>query len=209
MRIIMHRPTRLTLLTLTGLLLALPVWAQGLGAGGVSGGIPAGKAGGTIKEEVRTPEPAALPGARTSPGPAPLSKPPSEMGPTEALFDAVNRGDRAAAQEAVTRGGDLNARNVLGLTALELAIDLSNNDIAFLLLSLRDADSGPARGKGSKAASAPARPAAAGTAATRPARPAAPTRTAAAAPVSTQRQAPSDGGVPAPNAGFLGFGGGR
>ncbi len=204
MRIIMHRRTRLALLLLTGFALAAPAWAQLSGAGGVSGGIPGGKAGGTVKEETRTPEPAALPGARSSSSPAPMSKPPSEMGPTEALFDAVNRGDRPAVQEAVTRGADLNARNVLGLTALELAIDLSNNDVAFLLLSLRDAGAGsPTRAKSGKPAPAGAPP----VAAKRPA--STPVRKVATVRETAPRQTPSDGGAPVPGAGFLGFGGGR
>ena len=200
MRIIMHRRTRLALLLLTGFVLALPAHAQ-IGSSPTSpGAIPTGKAGGVPKEPVKTPEPAALPGAKSSGGPAPMTKAPSEMGPTEALFDAVNRGDRPAVQEAVTRGADLNARNVLGLTALELAIDLSNNDVAFLLLSLRDAGAGaPTRAKSSKPAPA--------VAAKRPAP--APVRTVAAAREAAPRQSPSDGGAAVPSAGFLGFGGGR
>jgi ankyrin repeat protein len=103
----------------------------------------------------------------------------------------------------VTRGADLEARNVLGLTALELAIDLSNNDIAFLLLSLRDAGAGAPRGKGTKVAA----PAAAPAAAKRPVP--APVKNVAAVREATPRQTTSDGGAPVPSAGFLGFGGGR
>jgi hypothetical protein len=202
MRIIMHCRTRLALLLLAGFVLALPAHAQIGGGTPTVGAIPTGKAGGVPKEAVKTPEPAALPGARSSGGPAPLTKAPSEMGPTEALFDAVNRGDRPAVQEAVTRGADLNARNVLGLTALELAIDLSNNDVAFLLLSLRDAGAGAPRGKGTKVAA----PAAAPAAAKRPVP--APVKTVAAVREAAPRQH-SDGGAPVPSAGFLGFGGGR
>ena len=205
MRIIMHRRTRLALLLLTGFVLALPAHAQ-IGSSPTSpGAIPTGKAGGVPKEPVKTPEPAALPGAKSSGGPAPMTKAPSEMGPTEALFDAVNRGDRPAGQEAVTRGADLNARNVLGLTALELAIDLSNNDVAFLLLSMRDAGAGaPTRAKSSKPALTAGPPPGA---AKRPAP--APVRTVAAAREAAPRQSPSDGGAAVPSAGFLGFGGGR
>jgi ankyrin repeat protein len=59
------------------------------------------------------------------------------MNPTTALFDAINRGSLNAAKEALNRGADMNARNVLDQTPLDMAIDLNRNDITFLLLSLR------------------------------------------------------------------------
>ena len=84
------------------------------------------------------PAPSGVPGARAEPElAAPAERPIGEMPPTEALFDAINRGDASAAREAVGRGADISGRNVLGLTPLELAIDLGRNDISFLLLSLR------------------------------------------------------------------------
>ena len=61
------------------------------------------------------------------------------MSPNDALFDAINRGDLAAAKDAVNRGAQLDAHNVLGQTPTDAAIDLSRNDITFLLLSLRGA----------------------------------------------------------------------
>jgi len=82
--------------------------------------------------------PPALPGARAEPTTVtPADKSGVDMPPNEALFDAINRGDLATAKDSLNRGADLNARNVLGLTPLDLAIDLGRNQISFLLLSLR------------------------------------------------------------------------
>jgi hypothetical protein len=145
-------------------------------------------------------KPTGLPGARgTQPGVvAPAEKPAADMPPTEALFDAVNRGDTAAARDAIARGAQLDGRNILGLTPLELAIDLGRNDLTFLLLSMRGPTSEPAP------AAAPSRTAVAPRAAPRPAeRPTA----RAAAPAPRQREAAADPGTPVPQAGFLGFGG--
>ncbi len=81
--------------------------------------------------------PPGLPGAVSKAGtPAPPPAAQSELSPTAALFDAINRGDLAAAREAIGRGAQLDARNVLGMTPLELAVDLNRNAIAFLLLSI-------------------------------------------------------------------------
>jgi hypothetical protein len=194
---VMPNRARLIVVLLTGLLLASPAWAQ-FGGSTSAGSIATGKA--TRPAPAPTPaEPAALPGTRTNTGPAPLTKPPSEMGPTEALFDAVNRGDVGAARDATARGADLNGRNILGLTALELAVDLGQNEISFLLLSLRDAEPTARAGRpGARTAAAPPPPA------TR--RPA-PARIVSTTPATQQRQYHSDGGAPVPNAGFLGFGG--
>jgi hypothetical protein len=145
-------------------------------------------------------KPSALPGARgTQQAPAAAERSPADMAPTEALFDAVNRGDMAAARDALGRGADVDGRNMLGLTPLELAIDLGRNELTFLLLSMR--------GAAGSSASAPPPPAA-----TRPPpRQAAappPARVAAqpAAPAPRPRPAHSDPGTPVPQAGFLGFG---
>ncbi|MCG0994141.1 ankyrin repeat domain-containing protein [Acetobacter indonesiensis] len=67
----------------------------------------------------------------------------TDMEPTAALFEAINRGSISAAKESVNRGADLNSRNVLGQTPLEMSIDLNRNPITFLLLSLRGADDRP------------------------------------------------------------------
>ena len=78
------------------------------------------------------PPPPALPGARVSKEMvAPPDRPPSDLQPNDALFDAINRGDIATARDAISRGADLNARNVLGMTPMELSVDLGRNDISF------------------------------------------------------------------------------
>ena len=140
-------------------------------------------------------KPSGLPGVRSGVVVAPAEKSAAEMRPTEALFDSVNRGDIAAARDAIGRGAELEGRNILGLTPLELAVDLGRNDITFLLLSMRGAASGPAPEptRAAPRTAAVARPAAA--------------PVAAAAPLR-QRSAGADPGTPAPQAGFLGFGGG-
>lgn len=67
------------------------------------------------------------------------------MSPNDALFDAINRGDSAAARDAMNRGAQLDARNVLGQTPIDAAIEANRNDITFLLLSLRGAVGGGQR----------------------------------------------------------------
>lgn len=138
----------------------------------------------------------------------------NNLGPTEALFDSINRGDLASAQDAVGRGADLNGRNVLGLTPLESAVDQGRNAIAFFLLS--------ARGPGPSSAppppplpgaSGPATAAGRGAPAPRPARaplstpPAVVPRGATTAPAAPLPHA--DGGAARPDVGFLGFDAGR
>ena len=142
-------------------------------------------------------KPSGLPGARSGQVVTPAEKSAAEMRPTEALFDSVNRGDIAAARDAIGRGAELDGRNILGLTALELAVDLGRNDITFLLLSMRGAASGP----DVEPRRAAPRPAAV-------ARPVAPVFSRAAVVPVRQRSAGADPGTPAPQAGFLGFGGG-
>ena len=81
------------------------------------------------------PPPAGLPGAESSSGAAPMTTLPSFMDPTQALFDAINRGDIAAARDAIGRGADVNGQNELGMTPIQLSLDLGHNDMTFLLLS--------------------------------------------------------------------------
>ena len=167
----------------------------------------------------RVPRPAGIPGAETDrDNVAPADRPASEMRPTEALFDAINRGDITAARDAINRGAELNGRNMLGFTPIEVAVDLSRKDIAFLLLSLRGMDSRPQgptnpQTAGRNAAQSVAEQAraakleaqrqeAARRAAARVAPPQGP-----AAPQSPRLFA-GDGGQPVPDSGFLGFGGG-
>ncbi len=177
---------------------ASPAFAQG---GILGSGSPIRSAGQENSRPREQLKPAALPGARGNlPAPAAAERAPADMSPTEALFDAVNRGDIAAARDALGRGADVDGRNMLGLTPLELSIDLGRNDLTFLLLSMR--------GAAGSSASAPPPPAA-----TRPP----PRQAAAPAPARVAAQPPrprtppprpsgTDPGTPVPQAGFLGFG---
>jgi len=149
--------------------------------------------------------PPAVPGAASNgANVAPATVTPAEMEPNDELFDAINRGDIAAARDAISRGADLSGRNVLGMTPMELSVDLGRNDISFLLLSMRG-DNGR-------------RPPAAATAAAAKPQPAKPGKTRQASPAVAKAATPSqpaapqnprlfsgDGGAPNPNAGFLGF----
>src|SRR5260370_29008590 len=52
--------------------------------------------------------PPALPGARSNPATASEpDRPPSELAPTHALFDAINRRDISSVRDAIARGADL------------------------------------------------------------------------------------------------------
>jgi hypothetical protein len=132
------------------------------------------------------------------------------MSPTDELFDAINRGDLSAAQDAVGRGADLNGHNVLGMTPIQLSVDLGRNDITFLLLS-----AGGGAAPTSQTAAGPAQMLGKGGGnrkVTRVAehRPAHAVREAAApAPMQTPRLFAGNGGAPRPSAGFLGFDPGR
>jgi len=193
-----------------GVMTTSACWAQ-LGGPGLSGnGIgpvtnPAGEAQSAKEPAARRPLPPALPGAKSNPDlVAPATKLPTDMNPTEALFDAINRGDITAARDAINRGADLDGQNVLGMTPMELSIDLSRNDISFLLLSMRGADTGQrqppqqtaAKGKGQK----PAHDIFAATSKTAPV-----PKVTAPPPPRVARLFSGDGGTPVPQAGFLGF----
>jgi hypothetical protein len=150
--------------------------------------------------------PPALPGAAQNAGRVtPSFRPPTDMEPTDALFDAINRGDISAARDAISRGAELNGHNILGMTPMELSIDLGRNDISFLLLSMRGTEDG--RGGQSTAAAAGAKPASTKPAARSPVVPAK-TRALPVQPQAAQQTAKlfsGDGGAPIPDAGFLGF----
>jgi hypothetical protein len=151
--------------------------------------------------------PPALPGAQSNNNSAaPATREPTDMEPNDALFDAINRGDVAAARDAISRGADLDAHNILGMTPMELSVDLGRNDISFLLLSMRGGDTGGQ--PPSKLAAAPPP----GKQAKRtPPAPAHPSKVVTAQPAAAQnpRLFAGDGGTPNPNAGFLGFDSGR
>ena len=166
------------------------------------------------------PGPAGVPGARAEPAlVAPADRVPTDMPPTEALFDAINRGDTVAARDAIGRGADIEGRNVLGLTPLEQSVDLGRNEISFLLLSLRGG-AGYDTAKGPRSAAQAATNSPANTRAQRQAeaREAANARRQQLADERAARRAPAapvvsrnarlfagDGGAPVPQAGFLGF----
>lgn len=143
--------------------------------------------------------PPGLPGAHDDRGgAAPSSELAAAMTPEDALFDAVNRGDVAGARAALARGADVEGRNILGLTPIELAVDLGRNDMTFLLLSMR---SGTPQGHSTRSAAMK-------TAAPPPMPvhqpPPAAARTVASNPMPVRYT--NDPGAPAPAAGFLGFG---
>ncbi len=189
-----------TALALSTLALAVnvgPARAQ-MGGMGPLGGAPGagGGGGGSETKDTKPPPAPALPGARSLEDTvAPAERPASEMSPTDALFDAIDRGDLAGAREAISRGADLNGRNLLGQSPLDVAIDLGRNPITFLLLSLRNSESEPQPGARVAAASAPAALAHG--------------RRVAKAPVAAAVSVPSvpvaNGGAPVPAFGFLGF----
>ena len=118
--------------------------------------------------------------------------------PTAQLFDAINSNNYNSAQDAISRGADLNGENALGETPIDLSVSLNRNSITFMLLAARndsgdDPDSsgpGPAASGGGYASSAPAEP-------------------SAAVPVKLIEK-PSvkanNPGTPNASAGFLGFG---
>lgn len=149
--------------------------------------------------------PAALPGlqgrARTSPAPA--QRPPGEMGPNEALFDGIARGDLEAVRDAVQRGADLRARNALGLTPIDAAVDQGRPEITFYLLSVRGGAGMASQGSPPEAEAAgrtrrvePAR---------RPDPPPRETRAEAGPARAPSLPVRADGGEPIPAIGFLGF----
>jgi len=108
------------------------------------------------KEDKPQEPPPAIPGAQPDENAAvaPADKLAAEMSPNDALFDSISRGDLAAAKDALNRGAQLDAHNVLGQTPIDASIDLDRNDITFLLLSMR-----PAVGAGQPEAVAAATPA--------------------------------------------------
>lgn len=140
------------------------------------------------KERQAKAPPPAIPGAVSSGEAAPASRNPAEMSPNDALFDAINRGDGPAARDAINRGAQLEAKNVLGQTPLDAAIEANRNDITFLLLSLRGTVAAP------RTAGGPARTVKS-----------APVKLAIAPHKTAARVATADRGSPNPEAGFTGF----
>lgn len=188
----------------------LPAWAQSpMGAGGFQGFTGAPDIGGNQRESVvrgaGAPPPAALPGAQSKPETAaPAAQPSALMDPTEALFDAINRGDIAAARDAVNRGADLGGHNLLGMTPIQLSVDLARNDITFLLLSAGGAG---ASAPVTRTAGAPAKPSR--HAERQSPRPVQRVVVTKSPPQQNPHLFAGNGGSPIPQAGFLGFDPGR
>ena len=177
-----------------------------IGGGGNGPQLGSGGHSTASKQEADTPAlpaPDAVPGDKARAPAAPATRSTADMSPNEALFDAINRADLAAARDALNRGAELDAVNILGMTPMELSVDLGRNDISFLLLSIRG-DTADA------AASAPARGQAAAVKGGQTAKPspkAAITARVAVPrkPVVTPKLFANDGGTPLPAVGFLGF----
>jgi hypothetical protein len=206
-----RRPAVVACGVLLGGLLSSAAWAQvGMGPTSPVGGGNMGGSRGRSEPEQKPaePPPDAIPGAKARAPAAPASRPIGDMAPTDALFDAINRGDITAARDSLNRGADLDAINVLGMTPMELSVDLGRNDISFLLLSMRGEDSG--RGSRAVGRDAPAGQPAPKTvaAAKHPAgKPAVRGNSVATTtrPATTPKLLANDGGTPLPSAGFLGF----
>jgi hypothetical protein len=153
--------------------------------------------------------PPVLPGTKGASVPAEPTEPVANMTPTDALFDAINRGDLPGARDAVNRGANLDGQNLLGLTPVDLSVDLGRNDITFMLLSMRRDDTSQRsaiRGDaGQHAAVIPKATGRVRVAASAPASDSDSDYPVAAAP----RLYSGNGGAPIPAAGFVGFDGGR
>lgn len=188
--------------------MASPASAQNNITGGMLGPGSSTAGAGQPAPKAAVRRPSALPGTHTEKSETvPADRIASDMAPNEALFDGINRGDMAYVKDALSRGADLNARNILGLTPIDLAVDLGRNDITFLLLSMRGSSGGggapapPGSGKSVKALlqeankAPPKAPKAAKAA-----------REAAPATAGKPKLFANDGGAPVPDAGFLGFG---
>ena len=177
-----------------------------MGGGGNGPQLGSGGHSTASKQEGATPAlpaPEAVPGDRARAPAAPATRSTGDMSPNEALFDAINRGDVAAARDALNRGAELDAVNILGMTPMDLSVDLGRNDISFLLLSIRGdaadaASSAPARGQAAAVkVGQTAKPSSKATVAARVAAP--------SKPVVTPKLFANDGGTPLPAVGFLGF----
>ena len=88
------------------------------------------------------PLPPAVPGAGDQNLPTSQSVANQQSGdPTAELFTAINGNKYGLAQDAISRGADLNAQNSLGETPIDLSVALNRNSITFMLLAARN-DSG-------------------------------------------------------------------
>ncbi len=199
---------------LAGFALLQPAAAQMAGGGaGAGAGSPMGMAGPMGGGGLHAPQapqevaPPALPGAsgvgNISAGPVTTTN----EDPTKLLFSAINHGDYTQARAAVSRGANLNARNALDETPIELAVELNRNNITFMLLSVR-AEEGPSGGgaNGDNDTGQSTRTIAATTRPTIHRSQPAMTYHAQQTRVQPNAALPDQPGIPNPAAGFLGFG---
>jgi hypothetical protein len=149
------------------------------------------------KEEKAKAPPPAIPGAEAGGVVAPSDKLATDMAPNDALFDAINRGDAAAARDALSRGAQIDARNVLGQTPIDASIDSNRTDITFLLLSMRGAAPSPVHAGKQPAALAAYHPA--------PKHGAKSAKSAPRTLAATRSAAAQNPGTPNPAVGFIGF----
>jgi ankyrin repeat protein len=102
-----------------------------------------------------TPLPPAVPGAGDQNLPTSQNVAGQQTGdPTANLFSAINGNNYNQAQDAISRGADLNAQNSLGETPIDLSVALNRNSITFMLLAARN-DSGDNSTADSASAAAP------------------------------------------------------
>ncbi|MDE1896970.1 MAG: ankyrin repeat domain-containing protein [Rhodospirillales bacterium] len=108
---------------------------SGMGMGGIAGS-PAPQ----VKAPTPDIAPAGLPGIGSIAPPAtgPQMQKPESGDPTQELFTAINANDYGSAQDAVSRGADITAKDQFGETPLDLSIALNRNNITFLLLGTRN-----------------------------------------------------------------------
>ncbi len=113
------------------LLPVAPAFSQGM--------LGSGRTTSRSQPEAPREQPPALPGVAARRGQAPIAAetPPASMNPNDALFDGISRGDIATVRDAVARGADVNARNALGLTAVDSAVDQGRPEVMFYVLSVR------------------------------------------------------------------------
>ncbi len=115
--------------------LALPISAQAQLSPG--GDLSAPKA--APENDTPLPLPAAIPGAGDQRLQTTQSVAKQQSGdPTTELFTAINAGDYSSAQDAISRGADLNGQNALGETPIDLSVALNRNSITFMLLAARN-----------------------------------------------------------------------
>lgn len=193
---------------------AQPALPSGATSGVANPGAPVIGGGGKAATG-KLPPPPALPGSRVEKDePAPAQRPAAEMSPTDALFDAINRGDMAGVRDAMARGADLNGTNILGLTPIDLSVDLGRNEITFLLLSLRGAvvsSAPPVTPAADVFAKPQVKKKVTQAAANQRRAPASSPEDARLVPVRSANESvvssvPINPGTPVPQAGFLGFG---